>query len=117
MPAWGLSCGGSARVAAPTRQGSVRRIAFTLPRCVLLAPLAIAAWFSSSSVQASSDLTFGKLSAKDGLQDDYVSAILQDHRGYIWFGTQAGLSRCDGSRVHNFTGDASDPTRLGSVFV
>jgi ligand-binding sensor domain-containing protein/signal transduction histidine kinase len=39
---------------------------------------------------------------RDGLPDSRVAPILQDKRGYIWFGTQAGLTRYDGKEFVNF---------------
>jgi signal transduction histidine kinase/ligand-binding sensor domain-containing protein len=34
----------------------------------------------------------------DGLAGDEINAILQDSRGFLWIGTDSGLSRFDGSR-------------------
>ncbi|MCB0283723.1 MAG: hypothetical protein KDF60_14145 [Calditrichaeota bacterium] len=42
------------------------------------------------------NLRFDKLSSKDGLSQNTVSSILQDSKGYMWFGTQSGLNRYDG---------------------
>ena len=39
---------------------------------------------------------------RDGLPDSRVAPILQDRSGYIWFGTQAGLTRYDGKEFVNF---------------
>ncbi len=41
-------------------------------------------------------------SIADGLADDQVNAIVQDRRGFIWFGTAEGLSRFDGIGFVNF---------------
>src|SRR5215831_17010608 len=38
----------------------------------------------------------------DGLAHGHVKAIHQDRKGYIWFGTQEGLSRFDGYRFTNY---------------
>ncbi|WP_338871912.1 two-component regulator propeller domain-containing protein [Spirosoma sp. SC4-14] len=42
------------------------------------------------------DLTFQKLSTKDGLPSNFVSAIATDTKGYLWIATRRGLCRYDG---------------------
>lgn len=39
----------------------------------------------------------------DGLPSQVVYCALQDHQGYMWFGTDAGVSRFDGKHFQNFT--------------
>ncbi|MBI3425833.1 MAG: hypothetical protein HY011_23135 [Acidobacteria bacterium] len=41
--------------------------------------------------------------ASDGLANSHVSAIQQDAKGYLWFGTREGLSRFDGYRFINYS--------------
>src|SRR5271165_5171440 len=36
---------------------------------------------------------------EDGLPQNSVNAMLQDHQGYIWIGTFGGLARFDGERL------------------
>ncbi|MEK9136590.1 MAG: two-component regulator propeller domain-containing protein, partial [Bacteroidota bacterium] len=40
---------------------------------------------------------------QEGLPDSRVAPIMQDREGYMWFGTQAGLTRYDGSEFVNVT--------------
>lgn len=40
---------------------------------------------------------------RDGLAGSVVYCMAQDHDGFIWFGTETGLSRFDGSSFKNFT--------------
>jgi signal transduction histidine kinase/ligand-binding sensor domain-containing protein len=40
---------------------------------------------------------------QDGLPDSRVAPIIQDSKGYMWFGTHAGLTRYDGNEYVNFT--------------
>ncbi|HEV2665309.1 MAG TPA: two-component regulator propeller domain-containing protein, partial [Blastocatellia bacterium] len=39
----------------------------------------------------------------DGLASNRISRIVRDSRGYLWFCTENGLSRFDGSRFTNYT--------------
>lgn len=43
------------------------------------------------------------LSQEDGLLTFAINAIEQDAEGYMWFGTNTGLSRYDGYRFKNYT--------------
>ena len=42
-------------------------------------------------------LRFDRLTVLDGLSHSWVQAIVKDRRGFMWFGTQEGLDRYDGS--------------------
>jgi ligand-binding sensor domain-containing protein/serine phosphatase RsbU (regulator of sigma subunit) len=46
---------------------------------------------------------FKLYSTRDGLVHSIVKTIFRDSRGYIWFGTQGGVSRFDGKHFVNFT--------------
>ena len=53
---------------------------------------------------------FRSLDISDGLAGSRVNCIAKDRSGFLWFGTDAGLSRFDGFRFRNFyciTGDNS----------
>lgn len=45
------------------------------------------------------DLHFKRLSVENGLPENFATCVLQDKKGYIWFGTQNGLVRYDGYKV------------------
>jgi signal transduction histidine kinase/ligand-binding sensor domain-containing protein/DNA-binding response OmpR family regulator len=62
-------------------------------------------------------LRFERLSVEEGLPQESVLAIVQDSDGFMWFGSQAGLTRWDGQRVLNHRHDASDPRSLASNWV
>ena len=57
-------------------------------------------------------IDFNNLTNRDGLSNCQVKAILQDDRGYVWFGTQAGLDRYDGFRFKTFLNSNSSETSL-----
>ena len=56
-------------------------------------------------------------SIKDGLLSKNIQDIVQDKEGYIWLGTQEGLSRFDSSEFRNFTRDKSDKFSLPDILV
>ena len=42
------------------------------------------------------ELNFKYYKAEDGLSSNTVYAVLQDSKGFMWFGTENGLNRFDG---------------------
>ncbi|WP_430902455.1 ligand-binding sensor domain-containing protein [Paraflavitalea sp. sgz302552] len=51
----------------------------------------------------SQEYSFTNLTSKNGLAGNQVYAMAQDSSGFIWFGTESGLSRFDGSKFVNYT--------------
>lgn len=49
------------------------------------------------------DLVFDQVSKIQGLSENYVNAIFQDSRGFLWLATSHGLSRYDGRNFKNYT--------------
>ena len=85
--------------------------------CHLLLPavlLAAAAWASAAPPRT---LRFEQLDVEHGLAQESVLAIAQDQQGFIWLGSQAGLSRFDGYRVITYKSAVSDPLSLGDNWV
>ena len=60
---------------------------------------------------------FDTISMADGLSDDVVYSILQDRRGYMWFGTGNGLTRYDGYQYTVYRTEPGDPTSLAHDMV
>lgn len=54
------------------------------------------------SVYAFFDKDVHLLTMQDGLADNSVSSIYKDKDGFMWFGTNNGLSRYDGKAIKNF---------------
>ncbi len=57
-------------------------------------------------------LKFDHLTVEDGLSQGTVYAILQDNRGFMWFGTRFGLNRYDGYNFRSFNNDPNDLNSL-----
>ncbi|MBT8387261.1 MAG: hypothetical protein KJO12_07595, partial [Ignavibacteria bacterium] len=60
------------------------------------------------------DIQFEHLSVEDGLSNNSVHAILQDRKGFMWFGTIYGLNRWDGYEVKVFKQNPEDSTTLSN---
>ena len=60
---------------------------------------------------------FKTLDAKDGLTSSQINCILKDGRGYVWFGTPAGLYRFDGYTFKNFQCDSQDGSSLPDSYI
>lgn len=45
---------------------------------------------------------FKNYSSKDGLSQRSVISIIQDHQGYLWFGTRYGLNKFDGKTFETY---------------
>jgi signal transduction histidine kinase/ligand-binding sensor domain-containing protein/DNA-binding NarL/FixJ family response regulator len=58
------------------------------------------------------DIRFTHLSLEDGLSQTTILDILQDSRGFMWFGTHDGLNRYDG---YNFVVYRNDPADRNSL--
>jgi len=57
-------------------------------------------------------LTFEHLTVVEGLPENSVWATLQDHLGFLWFGTQNGLVKYDGYTYTTYKPDPDDPHSL-----
>ncbi len=58
---------------------------------------------------AQGNYQFSHITEEDGLLDDMAYSVLQDSKGYFWFGTVAGLQRYDGHHFITYLHDARDP--------
>lgn len=57
-------------------------------------------------------IRFDHLSVADGLSQNSVRCLLQDSKGFMWFGTEEGLNRYDGYNFQLYQNQANDSTSL-----
>ncbi|MEM1359195.1 MAG: ATP-binding protein, partial [Bacteroidota bacterium] len=58
-----------------------------------------------------------ELTIEDGLSQGYVSAILQDQEGFLWFGTKNGLNRYDGKQFEVFVHESEADYSLANDWI
>ena len=85
------------------------RYLFGLTVCILFFPLAVSA--------ADSFIHFKRLSVDDGLSQNTVLALTQDHNNKIWVGTIDGLNWYEGSRFVSYYKAPDDTTSLANNHV
>ncbi|MFT5314557.1 MAG: signal transduction histidine kinase/ligand-binding sensor domain-containing protein [Candidatus Krumholzibacteriia bacterium] len=66
---------------------------------------------------AATPLRFEHLTINDGLPENSVRSILQDRHGFLWFGTQNGVARYDGTGMRVHLPDPDDPNSIDLRFV
>ncbi len=57
---------------------------------------------SSFAQSIGNDLVFEHITRKQGMADNFVNFIFQDSRGFLWLGSNHGLSRYDGRNFRNY---------------
>ncbi len=62
-------------------------------------------------------LKFRKYGLSLGLSQSTVVSMVQDHQGFLWFGTQDGLNRFDGYQFKVFQHEMNDPSSLSSNYI
>ncbi len=68
--------------------------------------------FSSPGIEAVNNLNFDFYSQEHGLSNNQIHSILQDKKGWMWFGTSQGVCRFDGYEFTVFKNDPDDSTSL-----
>lgn len=58
------------------------------------------------------DFRFVKIGIEQGLSQSTIYSILQDKRGYLWFGTANGLNRYDGYEFVVYTNNPDDSSSI-----
>ncbi len=59
---------------------------------------------------------YSKLDIDDGLTNNSINSIIQDSRGYIWFGTYYGLNRYNGYEIKNYYNESDNPHSVSDNF-
>ncbi|MFQ5708827.1 MAG: two-component regulator propeller domain-containing protein [bacterium] len=80
-------------------------------KCSFVA-LATCFTFFQSSLAQESNIKFEHLTVDQGLPQNSVICIYQDHKGFLWFGTLDGLAKYDGYGFTTYKHIPNDPNSL-----
>lgn len=89
--------------------------AFTYIKYVLL--LSSILFIVVSSQVAAQEVAFKQININDGLSQNAVFAILQDSKGFMWFGTKDGLNRYDGYSFIVYQHNPFDTTSISDNYI
>jgi len=79
---------------------------------IFLISFGLLAFLFNTKCYSQSELSFDIFKQEDGLPNNRVHCIFQDHKGWIWMGTSQGLSRFNGYNFKNFIPSSTDSTSL-----
>ena len=69
-------------------------------------------FFTAISFSQNNNFRFKHLNVSNGLSNNNVASILQDHEGFMWFGTSNGLNKYDGYNCKVYKHNSQVPTSL-----
>jgi signal transduction histidine kinase/ligand-binding sensor domain-containing protein/DNA-binding response OmpR family regulator len=64
-----------------------------------------------------SDYFFRRFTTDDGISQNMVSSVYQDHYGFIWIGTRDGLNMFDGYRFRVFKHEPGDENSVSDNYI
>lgn len=70
-----------------------------------------------SLTSAAREYMFRHIEADEGLSNSQINTILQDSRGYMWFGTSSGLNRYDGYQMKVYRSSMNDVRSLPDSYI
>ncbi|MEO6526480.1 MAG: two-component regulator propeller domain-containing protein [Gemmatimonadaceae bacterium] len=94
------------------RGSSIRTIARVASRRVCALALPALLVVAGGQIAHGQGFQFRHIRSEQGLSGALVTAILQDSRGFMWFGTSTGLNRYDGYRMEVFRRQQGVPGSL-----
>jgi signal transduction histidine kinase/ligand-binding sensor domain-containing protein/DNA-binding response OmpR family regulator len=68
--------------------------------------------YGTTGIAVVNNLNFDFYSQENGLSNNQIHCILQDKKGWMWFGTSQGVCRFDGYKFTIFKNDPEDSTSL-----
>ncbi len=83
----------------------------------ILFSLSIFTNINTIKTEAYSNIVFKNITIEDGLAQSSVECMIQDSRGYIWFGTNDGLSRYNGYGFETFRNEIDSENSIVNNYI
>ncbi len=83
-------------------------------RYILIANVFFLVLLTGQPAFSQQEIRFKRISIEEGLSQSAVEATVQDPLGFMWFGTEDGLSRFDGYEFTIFKHDPDDPNSISN---
>ena len=65
----------------------------------------------------SQNIRFNRVSIEHGLSQSSIYCITEDSKGFMWFGTEAGLNKYDGYNFTIYTPEKDNPKSLSNNYI
>lgn len=72
---------------------------------------------STFSAHGEGNIYFEQLTTRNGLSSNTVNTVIQDSKGFLWFGTETGLNRYDGYRFKIYQHNRNDSNTLSNNYI
>ncbi len=86
----------------------------TCKKNILFCLLCVFLFISNNIAAKNTNYYFKHITIENGLSQNTVLSILQDKKGFMWFGTKDGLNRYDGNSIKIFKRDPNSTFSLGN---
>ena len=74
-------------------------------------------WVYGQSHQLGDKYNSKHISARNGLSQSVVNAIIQDQNGFMWFGTKDGINRYDGEEIKVYSHNHEDSSSISDSHI
>ncbi|MDQ1355428.1 MAG: hypothetical protein QG657_5738, partial [Acidobacteriota bacterium] len=99
-------------------KSKIIRQMFSIKICILYSLVLLYISFQQTIfAHIQKNIDFDHLTREDGLSQNNVYGILQDYKGFMWFGTEDGLNMYDGYKFTIFKPDPNDPTNISDSYI
>ncbi|MDZ7291176.1 MAG: ATP-binding protein [candidate division KSB1 bacterium] len=88
-----------------------------ISRVRIIGAFVLAYLFALPNLHAQNIPRLDRIPSELGLSQNFITCLMQDHKGFLWVGTKDGLNRFDGYKFTVYQHDAYDSTSLSDSHI